>query len=113
MSTKFSMTRDINGYNGFGLMPADDKWRAVLIPNIEDHFTIPATYENWLAIFAIEPGNSIWVTFNNTATVPSGGFSTTVCELNPVGRQLKAGDVISMITGDQTNDAVGVLLYAL
>lgn len=113
MTTKFSMTRDINGYNGFGLISADDKYSMILATNVEQHFTVPGNFQNWLAVFAYAPGSSVWTAFNNTAAFPSGSVSSTTSELNPAGRQVKAGDVISLITNDSTNDQVGVMLYAL
>lgn len=38
MSTKFSMTRDINGYNGFGILPTYDIQNAVLAVGVEQNW---------------------------------------------------------------------------
>jgi len=110
--SKFNLTRDINGYNGFGLMFSEDKFSVSLAATVEQHFTIPGNYDKWIAIFSFTPGSEVWVANNFTATLPSGALSSTYSELNPTARQVKAGDVISFIaSGD--NISVGVTLYAL
>jgi hypothetical protein len=110
--SKFNLTRDINGYNGFGLKFCEDNQSAILAANVEQHFTVPGNYANWIAIFSYEPGASVWVADNFTAVVPSGSLAATFSELNPTAREVKAGDVISLITSDD-NVQVGICLYAL
>jgi len=113
MSTPFSMARDINGYNGFGIDFCDDNKEMILAANVEQHFTVPSNYQDWLAIFSIQPGSAVWVANNHTAAVPSGSIADTTSQLNPTARRVRAGDVISLITSDSTNDQVGVSLYWL
>lgn len=113
MSTKFAMTRDINGYNGFGLMFADDKYSVTLAAATGATLTIPGNFAKWLVIFAYEPGTHVWVANNATAAVPAGAtLVATTSELNPTARHVKAGDVLSLITANTTAD-VGVSLYAI
>lgn len=100
MSTKFSMTRDINGYNGFGILPTQDAFAAALAAGVADSVTVPANYQNWIAIFSFSPGSSVWVSFNDTAVSPAGAFAASTSVLNPSARQVKAGDVISFYTDD-------------
>ena len=102
MSTKLSMTRDINGYNAFGLLPTYDIQAGALAANTEQHFTVPANNEYWLAIFTFQSGASVWVDFTGTATVPASSVASVNTVLNPSGRQVKAGSVISLITSDTT-----------
>jgi len=112
---KFAMTRDINGYNGFGLPFADNKYDTALLVGVEQTLTVPnspfADYPNVLAIFSFAPGSSIWVALNETATVPGASFASTDSELNPAARWCKAGDVLHFISNDAV-DEVGVIFYA-
>lgn len=114
MTTKFAMTRDINGYNGFGLKFADDNYRTILSSGAEQHFTVPLSPNDkeWIAVFSFQPGFDIWVDNNHTATLPTTSFATTTCQLNPAGRQVKGGDILSFITSATTAD-VGVSFYEL
>lgn len=100
MSTKLSTTKDINGYNAFGIFPTYDIEAGGLAANTEQHFTVPSNEEYWLAIFTYQPGASVWVNFSGTATVPNTTFAAVHTALNPAGRQVKAGSTISMITAD-------------
>jgi len=113
MSTKFSMTRDINGYNGFGILPTYDIKNAVLAVGVAQNFTVPSNYPSWIAIFSYTPGATIWVSVNGTALAPTGAFGSGVSALNPAGRQVKAGDVLSFITADATNPMVSVELQII
>jgi hypothetical protein len=106
MSTKFSMSRDINGYNGFGILPTYDVYNGLLAAGVAQSVTVPSTYPNWIAIFTFTPGASVWVSVNGTAAAPSGAFASSTSTLNPAGRQLKAGDVLSIITADTTSPLV-------
>jgi len=113
MSTKFAMTRDINGYNGFGLKFADDKYSVTLGAATEATMTVPSNAKRWLAVFSYESGVNIWTALNETAAVPAGGtIATTTSERNPTAREVGAGDVIHVITATASID-VGVTLYVL
>ena len=100
MSTKMCMTRDINSYNGFGLLPTQDVQAGVLAANVIQSITVPSNYQNWIAIFSFSPGSSCWVAFNDTAAVPVGGPIASPCVLNPSARQVRAGDTITIISAD-------------
>ena len=110
-ATKFNMTRDINGYNGFGLPFTNVAFSAVLAPNVQQGITIPSNYPNWIAIFSYTPGASVWVADAITALAPTGVFSPTRSQLNPAARLVQAGDTLTFITDDTTSRAVSVLLY--
>lgn len=123
MTTKFSMTRDINGYNGFGLQFSDNNYSTTLTAATPTTITVPsngsmggaATYVNdyWLALFNYTPGASVWVADNATSAVPAGAtFASTTSTLNPAGRLVKGGDVLSFITAGTAVD-VSVTLYSL
>jgi hypothetical protein len=112
MTTKFAMTRDVNGYNGFGLIPAEDKYSTTLAATVAQTFTVPDNFQNWIAVFSFEPGSSVWVAHNTTATLPGGSVASSVSELNPTVWQVKGGDTISAISNNTTAE-IGVKFYAL
>jgi hypothetical protein len=113
MSTKLCMTRDINGYNAFGIIPTYDIYAGSLAANTAQSIVIPANNEYWLAIFTFSPGANVWVDFTTTATVPTTSITTVTTVLNPAGRQVKAGSTISFITADTTLPWVCVELQVL
>lgn len=123
MPTKFSMTRDINGYNGFGLKPSDTNISATLVASADTTFTVPGTdalggcnYQTkslWLAIFEFTSGNDVWVAINSTAAVPAGGtFAATASMLSPAALELQEGDVIHCFTA-ATGVNVSIRFYSL
>ena len=129
MATKFNMVRDINGYNGFGLAPTDTAYSATLTASSDTTLTVPSsaamggsnaqTQPVWLAIFAYDPGTSVWVAVNHTASNPAGNtFAATNSELNPAallvyGKSATvAADVIHCFTTG-TGVNVGVRFYSL
>jgi hypothetical protein len=122
MTTKFSMARDIGGFNGFGLLFSDTKYNTTLAANTAQSLTVPSVmgmggngiYSEpvYLAIFSYAPGSSVWVANNATAAVPGGSFAAATSELNPAARQVNGGDVLSFITAD-TSDEIGVTFYVI
>jgi hypothetical protein len=121
MSTKFNMARDINGYNGFGLIFTDTAYSCTLTASTDTTLTIPANMglgggglsqsSQWIAIFNFDPGSSVWVASNAVASNPAGGsFAATSSELNPSARLIKGGDVLHFYTTG-TGVNVSVLLY--
>jgi hypothetical protein len=116
--TQFAMTRDVNGYNSFGLVPAANKFNTILAATVAQTFTVPLNTINptnnakWVAIFSVEPGASVWFAHNTTATLPSGSVASTVSELNPTVWEVEAGDTISAITNNATAE-IGVKFYAV
>lgn len=123
MATKFNMTRDINGYNGFGLQFTDTAFSATLAINTDTSLTVPSTSgmggfgisasSLWLAIFTFTPGSSVWVALNTTAAKPVGAsFAATASELNPAARLVQGGDVIHFFCASANVD-VSVLFYSI
>lgn len=114
MSTKLSMTRDINSYNAFGILPTYDIQRTSLTANVAQSITVPSNYANWIAIFTYTPGSNIWVDFSGaTATVAGSSFASGTAVLNPSARQVKAGGTISVITADGTSPFVCIELQVI
>ena len=125
MATKFAMSRDVNGYNGFGLIPTDTAYSVTLTANTDTHFAVPknssigggntAVTNNpvLIAIFYFTPGAEVWVAKNATAIVPAGNtWGATTSEGNPSAWQVEGGDVIHMITA-ATGISAGVRFYWL
>ena len=102
MSTKLSMTRDINSYNAFGIFPTYDIYAGSLAAGVAQSIVVPSNEQYWLAIFTFTPGASIWVDFASAATTPTTTVGAFTSVLNPAGRQVKAGSTISFITADAT-----------
>lgn len=113
ISTKFSMARDVNGYNGFGIAFSEDGQATSLAANTEQHFVVPSNYPNWIAIFSYTPGSNIWVDGITTAVVPNTSFAATTAELNPSARSVKAGQTLSFISADTTTPWVSVKLLVV
>ena len=122
--TPFALSRDVNGYNGFGLQFSDNKYSATVAQTTDTTLTIPGdapmgavnnvTINKYIAIFSYEPGSQVWVANNETAEIPVGAsFAATTSELNPSARQVNAGDVLHFYTPDATGAEVSVILYAL
>jgi hypothetical protein len=112
-TTIFNMTRDVAGNNGFGVMPSTVKYGALLTQNVAQTVTVPSDYSNYIAIFTYTPGAHVFVAYDDTATAFSGTMSAVDSELNPIGRQLKAGQVISLLTPDTNGAYVGVVFYVI
>lgn len=111
--TRFSMTRDINGYNGFGVPFTVNAQSGVLTATVAQSITVPSSYPNFIAIFSYTPGTEVWVDNITTAVAPTGAFSATTSELNPSARAVKAGSTISFITNDTDSPVVSVLFYVI
>lgn len=111
--TKLALTRDINGYNTFGLPFATQKYDTTLAATVEQTLTAPTSNINgYLAVFSCEPGSKVWVALAATATLPGAAFAVTDSELNPTAREVPAGGVLHFITND-TAAEVGVAFYEL
>lgn len=123
MTTKFNMTRDINGYNGFGLTFTDTAYSATLAVSTDTSLTVPnaisigkqgpATVAQSLAIFSFDPGTAVWVANNVAAAAPAGAsFAATSSEMNPAARLVNGGDVLHFFTSG-TGVNVSVSFYSL
>ena len=113
MTTKFSMTRDVNGYNGFGLQLSTSNYSVTLSVSTDTTVTTPNDASVYLAVCGYSSGNDVWVAVNATAAVPVGNtFASTTSTLNRSGIQVNANDVLHFITAD-TGVAVSVTFYAI
>lgn len=108
MSTKFSIVKDINGYNGFGILPTYDVYGSSLAAGVAQSVTVPSNYPEWIAIFTYTPGSNIFVNFTGIAAAATGTMGALTSVLNPTARQVSAGDTISFITPNSTTPYVVV-----
>lgn len=106
------MTRDVNGYNGFGVPFSDVNYQMKIIGGVNQSITVPSNFAKWIAIFQYQPGSSVWVANNDTAEVPAGSVTATNSQFAPPARAVNAGDVID-ITSSDASAVVGVSLYAI
>jgi len=71
MTTKFSMTRDVNGYNGFGLQLSTSNYSVTLTASTDTTVTVPSDASVYLAVCGYTSGDDVWVAVNATAAVPA------------------------------------------
>lgn len=110
--TILNLGRDASGRNTYLRQPSKVMKVVALVKDDIATLTIPSDFSKYEVIFSYNPGASVWVSINGTATYPtSDSFADTVSELNPTGYILNAGDIISVTTSD-TADFVGVTIYA-
>jgi hypothetical protein len=109
MSTKFTMQKDIQGTNGFGILPTYDIQGCSLSESAAQTFTVPSNAPVWMVIFSYTPGANVFVRFDgSTATVPGGTVGSIHVVLNPAGRTLPAGATFSVITPDTDSPYITV-----
>jgi|ERR1700761_1866882 len=122
MATKFNLSRDINGFNGFGVPFSDTLYATNLTTGAAQSLAVPLVMgmggngiyngPEYIAIFSFEPGSNVWVSNGGTAATPGSSFALSTSELNPAARFVKGGDILSFITPD-SSAYVGVAFYVL
>jgi len=111
MSRNFAMIKDNTAQTTHAMVFSDDKYSATLATTTDTTLTVPVEHPKYVAIFSYEPGSTVWVANNTTAAVPAGAsFAAVSSELNPVAREVAAGDVLHFISPD-TSASVGVTFY--
>jgi hypothetical protein len=111
LPTTYNINRAIASTIGaYGAPFATHKFTTTLGAATEATLTVPgiATLGNinssskaqWMAVFSYEAAKKIYVAVNATAAVPAGNtLAASTSSLNPPGRIVKEGDVISVISG--------------
>jgi hypothetical protein len=123
MATKFNMTRDINGFNGYGLIPSDTNYSATLSASSDTSVTTPgamgmggngiASKSLWIAVLNYTGGNDVWVAVNTAASAPGGSsFASTSSMLLPAAIQVNGGDVLHFYT-TASSVSVSVRFYSI
>ena len=123
MPTKLALTRDINGFNAYGLKPSDFNISVTLTASTDTTYTIPGTdatggsnYQTkalWLGIFYVTPGSEVWAAVNHAASAPAGDtFALSNSFGDPAAIEFQEGDVLHCFT-TQTGVSVSVRFYSL
>ena len=99
----------------FGLRFSELKYSVALAATTDTTFTVPGTASRYKAIIKVK--NNTWVASNATAAVPAGSsFAATTSELilntDPLGREVKAGEVLHFYTATASTD-VSIVLYSI
>lgn len=114
MTMRFSMTRDINGYNAFGVMPSDVINGTLLSQDAaQTLITLPSDAQQYVVLFSYSPGTNVFIDSTTTAAAYTGTPGAVTSELNPQVRQYAKGTVISAITPDTNGAYVQASVYAL
>lgn len=114
MPTRFLMTRDVAGFNGFGLVPSSDGFSGLLATDTAQTINVPTDYKLYIAVFSYTPGANVFVDFSGaTAVTPSGAIAASTVRLLPSGRQVEGGSSMSVITPDANGSYLTVEFYAL
>lgn len=125
MTTSYitKITNQVN--NGFSLQFSDTKFDVRLAVTTDTSLTIAGTQAlgasttdttNYIAIFKVQDGKTVYVANNATAASSvSTSFATTTSEQIKSGdcRSVKNGDVLHFYTPDAGGILVNVLLYAV
>lgn len=72
MTSAYNFIRDINGYNGFALMPSNQIWTATLAAATAEPLVVPSDATRYAIYINVEPNKSVWVTTHGTAAIPAG-----------------------------------------
>lgn len=113
-TTKFNMTKDIAGYNGFGVVTSTVKNGTFLAQDTpETLITIPSDYDNYIVVFSYSPGSNVFVDMDTTASAFTSPPASVTSELLPQARQVKKGTVISVMTPDTAGAYVQASVYVV
>lgn len=120
--TNYNVFNYLKGINGYGLPISNTMFSATLAANTEQTVTVPLVAGNGSSpaattfnkfLVEIQSNAAVWVSVNNTATVPAGGVfaSTNSTLVFSEGFYVKSGDVLHFISAAGTD--VSVRFYAL
>lgn len=110
LPTTYNINRAIaSTFGAYGAQFATHKFTTTAGAGVEATLTIPGisamgnvnstTKAQWMAVFSYEPAKKFYVAVNATAAVPAGNtLAASTASLNPPGRIVKEGDVISVIS---------------
>lgn len=101
----------------FSLGFATIKYSVALAGSSDTTLTIPGSAPRYKALIKVGGAGIVWASLNATAAVPAG---TTIAAVSseivtaevPICREVRAGDVLHLITATATTN-VSIVLYAL
>jgi hypothetical protein len=113
LPTKFNMTKDVAGYNGFGVTPCLDSYTGLLAVGVADSVVTPSEYPAYIAVLSYTPGSNVFVDTVTTAAAPVGAIAASSACLNPSGLRVLKGTTISFITPDAAGAYVSVRFFVV
>lgn len=127
MTTQYNVNKYVQGVNGFGLRFCDTIYTSTLAGSTEATVTVPSlgaiggmgklnvagsSTQRYIAVFSYSDGAAVWVALNATAAVPAGAtLASSTSELNPEAKEVKAGDVIHVISAG--TPSLSISFYAI
>lgn len=125
MTVLFNQNLPRGATNDFSNQFSDLIYTTTLAANTAQSITVPSTSatgmgasastsNRFIAIFKVQDGKTVFVSRAGTAVVATGSVAATQSELIPngyeMGRHVKAGDTLSLITAD-ASAIVQVVFY--
>jgi hypothetical protein len=111
-TTKFNLTKDLAGYNTFGVRTSNEIRGVFLASGVAQSTVTPSDSTDYAVLVSITPGANVFVDFTGaTATAYTGTLGPVTSELNPQVREVKAGQSISVITPDAGGAYVEISFY--
>lgn len=111
MPTKFNMTRDISGSNGFGVDICLDSYSGLLATGVAQSQVTPSDYDWYIAVFTYTPGANVFVNCKSTAAAPAGAIGASQSVLVPSALRLAKGTTISFITPDAAGSYITIRFF--
>ena len=100
----------------FGARFANLLYSVALAASTDTTLTIPGNAPSYKALIKVPYNAVVWVALNATAAVPAGdtlaAVTSELVAVNPLCREVKAGDVLHFISATATTE-VSVVLYAI
>lgn len=124
-TTPYSPKITAQANNGFSLDFSNTKVSATVAASTDTTYTVSGdgcmgastqSASQYIAIFKIETGKSVYCAVGATAAVPAGAsFASTTSELliSGEGRRVKEGDILHFYTTDAGGANVTILLYSV
>ena len=98
--------------NDFGHLQSDIRQGVILVAGAEQTLTVPGSAKKFKAVIHSAKAGDVWMAVNEAAVLPTAVMGAVNCELNPVCREVKAGDTLSFIS-NQVDVQVGVVFYSI
>lgn len=124
MATKYSIDKNIDGVNGFGLPFSDTVFTATLAVATDTSLVVPLTSaigvpvqtnNKWIAVMKYCRKTAtlpVFVAVNAAAAVPAGvAFAASTSEIEPEAKYVKSGDTLHFICTAAAD--ISVAFYAV
>ncbi len=98
MTTKLLLGKDLNGNVTYEIPFSNVGYETTLAPSVAQSLTVPLNCTS--AWFSYSSGVDVFVDPVTTATLPTGAFTSTTADLNPVARKVVPGSTLSFISAE-------------